>query len=169
MTQSLHDFRARGASKPRPPVLPVSGTRPPVVRFKDANETVNNSNTLQNDNDLVIPVGVNQVWWIEFHLVYNSGATPDIQFAVTVPSGSTLGLRGIGGNAAGTLVENHTVTSGGGLAFQGDGANRLLTLECWISVSTTPGYAQLQWAQNTANVSDTTVLAGSHLLAWQIR
>lgn len=143
--------------------------RETITRYKSADETVNNSSTLQDDADLVFPIGPGQLRSVRYVILYTSGATPDIKFAVTIPSGATLYLRGIGGNAAGTLAEAHSIVSGTAISFQGTGANRLLTLEAVVKAGTVGGLVQLQWAQDTANASDTTVLAGSHLLATLVR
>ena len=140
-----------------------------IVRYKPTTQTVNNSSTLVYDTALGFPIGPGQIWRIDYSILYNSGTTPDWKAALTVPTGASVYLRGIGGDAAGTLAEAHSIVSGTAISFQGTGANRLLTLEAVIIVGVTAGVCQLQWAQNSANASDTKVLEGSHLVAVRIR
>ncbi|MEZ6330645.1 MAG: hypothetical protein R3B12_01370 [Candidatus Saccharimonadales bacterium] len=56
---------------------------------KTTNETVNNSATLQNDDELKFSIGADETWTYRFVLQANSGTTPDFRFAVTAPSGAT--------------------------------------------------------------------------------
>lgn len=74
----------------------------------------------------------------------SDGTATATAFVVTA-SGSALGQLG---NGVGSL--RHTRAKG----FVANGANA--------------GNLQLQWAQNTANPSDTTVRANSALKAWQL-
>jgi hypothetical protein len=140
-----------------------------VVR-KTANETVNNSATLQNDDHLLLAIGASEVWEFQFTLWYDAGVTPDIKFAITVPSGATLRWGNApwvntAGAAYGTGAES---SSGGSRDFAGGTAPRITVIHGMIANSTNAGNLQLQWAQNTANASDTIVYANSTLKAWQL-
>ncbi|GAI49103.1 unnamed protein product, partial [marine sediment metagenome] len=62
------------------------------VKRKPDDEIRNNSDTLVNDEDLVISVGANDVWLIHLiMLVQSAGSTPDIDYLFTVPSGGAIG------------------------------------------------------------------------------
>ena len=51
-----------------------------VVR-KTADETVNNSNALQNDNHLLLALAANEVWQVELTLLLlSTSTTPDFLF-----------------------------------------------------------------------------------------
>lgn len=135
---------------------------------KANDETVNNSDTLQDDDELILPVAANEKWVFEIVIFMTSGTTPDIKFALTVPSGAT---------ADWTLVPHITTASaisdsfrgGAGTAHSSSGqSNRMVVGKGEIEVGATPGNVVLQWAQNTANASDTKVQSGSYIQAWKV-
>src|SRR5687768_10689987 len=55
---------------------------------KSADEIVNNSNTLQDDDALLLAIGASQTMTFAIYVVYDSGATPDFKCTVTGPAGS---------------------------------------------------------------------------------
>ena len=130
---------------------------------KTSDETVNNSNTLQDDDDLVIAVGANEVWYFEALLLCSSNTTADYKFNVTVPSGATLTWVLLGPL---NTDDTPSVSAGAGIAGNQDigGAAVRIMIRGMLRVSSTAGNLQLQWAQNTANASDTKVLTDSWLM-----
>ncbi len=135
-----------------------------VKVYKAADETVNNSATLQNDDALIIPVAANEVWAFKIHIPYRSGTTPDIKFGWSVPSGATMLWDTETGYDGGPYNESQTALGGGA------GASTTSTISFWgtIFVSSTSGNVVLQWAQNTQNASDTKVLKGAHIIAHKL-
>jgi len=134
----------------------------PLTARKTADETVNNSATLQNDNDLAWAVEADTVYDLRLLLGMNSGTTPDFRLAWTYPTGLTMFWSTIAKNASAVvaitdgLIETTTAT------YDGQGARSPIYIDGLVVVGGTPGTLQLQWAQNTANASDTKVLAGSY-------
>lgn len=133
--------------------------------FKAADETVNNSAALQNDNDLVLSVVADTKYLLESQIIYDSGTTPDIKFAWVGPAAATLdwttnalGTGATGVNGALT-VGNSVIGDAGVLAAGGVGAGTAVTAMARgiLQVGATAGTLQLRWAQNTADVSDTIV------------
>lgn len=151
----------------REPTVKVPVFFTPIYRRKPASQTVNNSATLVNDTHLVFPAGRDQHWMVRFVLLVNTGATPDVKFQLSVPSGAIARLLHVGTNAAGTFVEQD-VAAAADLTVNGTGARKLVILEAHIQMGATPGDIRLQWAQNTATVSDTTVMFGSVMVAERI-
>ena len=53
-----------------------------IVRYKASDQTVNGTSgdgsVLQDDDDLVFPIGPGQLRSVTYWLLYNSGATPDL-------------------------------------------------------------------------------------------
>ncbi len=151
---------------------PVWAAGFPVSVVKTSDETVNNSDTLQNDDALLLAVGISQKWAFTLFVIYSTGAIPDFKWQLTVPTnGAVRGVRstaigesstGAGGTsapsiaAASAYVEPHHSTAG-----------ILLVTGIYIG-GDTAGNMTLQWAQNTAEVSNTKVLANSYLLAFQV-
>lgn len=132
---------------------------------KASDETVNNSTTLQDDDELLAALVANET--VHFTLIahISGNITADFHLAFTVPSGATLRWNFITGhaeNTAGALTTRTDVTvSGTANAIQG--GTTTITVVGFVENGATPGNLQLQWAQNTADVSDTKVLAGSVL------
>ena len=129
---------------------------------KAADETVNNSDTLQDDDDLLFPVGASQTWAFTLWLYVTSGTTPDLKVAIIVPASTT------GGAIVVDEIQTLWIGLGGsGGAVAGQGGARAIVIQGMAKI-TTAGNVKLQWAQNTADASDTKILAGSSLIAWRI-
>lgn len=145
-------------------LMAAAGAGATIVRKPD-DQIVNNSTTLVNDEDLVIAVGVNDVWLVHIALrVISVSVDPDIDYLFTVPSG-------------GTMQSMYVWEYNDAIAFKD------LTAEQTLSVTTderyfqtmgiyigggTAGNLQLQWAQHTATVENTTVKTNSLMLCQQI-
>lgn len=148
---------------------PGSPTNPLIV-VKTADEVVYNSTTLQNDDHLFFDVGANEVWFVEWHIRLLSGTTPGWKWAVTAPSGTTcysynwgqIGALTAAGTIAGTAC-------GTAISVDGTEASALFVGFSRIITGSTAGRVQLQWAQNTANASNTIVYANSYLIAHKIK
>jgi hypothetical protein len=131
--------------------------------YKSADETVNNSTVLQNDNHLILPVLANEVWGFTMFLFFESGTTPDLKIGWSVPSGTT--MRYCDDDAAQNVsIESETRT------IPGSGATtvKIVGVNGAIFASSTAGNVVLQWAQATAEVSDTKVLTGSYIIAHRL-
>jgi hypothetical protein len=57
---------------------------------KTANETVNNSSVLQNDDVLLVPVEANVVYLAHLHMLYLSQVAAAFKYGFTFPAGATL-------------------------------------------------------------------------------
>ena len=135
----------------------------PTWSLKTSDETVNNSATLQNDDALFGAVAASATYLLRCHIVQNSGATPGFKLSVSLPSGATWYP---GKFICGSAVANQqfgVMSTAAISGITGAAANSVVDFEAAIVISTTAGSAQLQWAQNTANGSDTIVRAGSWL------
>jgi hypothetical protein len=144
----------------------------PITVVKSLDETVNNSATLQNDDALVIAVNSTAKYEVTGLVAYNSGTTPDIKFAFTAPASATFlwccdaldtGASGVTGT-----VSRQKLAITDSLGVGGTGNDLIAKISGILVVAGTAGNLQLQWAQNTANASNTIVRAGSYLTARQI-
>ena len=150
-----------------------------TVAYKTADETVNNSAALQNDDHLFASVAANSVYVVDGLLAYSASAAADLQVSWSMPSGATFRGNLLGpGTGLGT-----TATSFDGTFWSppltpasfpadsaGVGGNQVtagweLTARLFglLIVSTTAGTFQIRWAQNTATADNTKVLAGSFI------
>lgn len=134
-----------------------------VIARKTSDEGVNNSSTLQDDNDLQWALQASLVYTIDIYVAYNTNSTADIKFGWTVPASSTLRWSFVGVDTALALkASSSSILNGTSVeAFGGDGTERYVQIHGVISTSTTAASLVLRWAQNTANVSDTFVRNGS--------
>jgi len=137
---------------------------PIYAKMKAVDETVNNSSVLQNDDDLLFSVLANEKYAVELHLNISTGATPDWKANWTKPAGATV-THCMAYNNTGTFQDWKTTDLG--IVSSGSGAE---AIHIWaaVIVGGTAGTIQFQWAQDTANASNTIVKAGSYMIAQRI-
>ena len=163
--------------------LPVG---PTVVR-KTADEIVNNSVSLQNDDHLFFSIGANEVWLVEFTLMGQGAWVAGIKFGFAYPTGcfmhwGTIGLlefatnnydygqwitQSTFGNAAG-IKELASETGTMAVGLKSATTVTGIILRAIIINGANAGSVNLQWAQNTATAEDTKLLAGSSLVAFKL-
>lgn len=138
---------------------------------KAASQTVNNSATLVNDGELTLPVDANTTYVINAAFLHSSNSTADIKIGLTYPTGSTCSWGAVRQDVtvstptgAVDLGSGSGVASGNTYTGAGTGATQINLLMGSIIVGSTSGAIQIQFAQNTANASNTIMLAGSYLM-----
>ena len=142
-------------------------TGPHLIVRKSSDESVTSSTVLQNDDALLMAVGVNEVWEVHLHL-YVTGGAGDLQAAWTYPAGGAVAMRSIAPNATATLTF-WNVTAASGTAW-GDYdtstlTTRFITVEGLYIGAGTGGTLTLQWAQAASSGTATIVKANSTLWA----
>lgn len=144
-----------------------------IVR-KTSDETVNNSSTLQDDNDLLYAIAANEVTYFTIQLIYSSSTVADIKTSITVPAGATLRagpVSGIGFTVSETITFFNALTSSGGamgnFGGKGAGTERYVTIVGSVRTGGTSGNVTFQWAQAAAEVSDTKVHTDSYIIVWR--
>jgi hypothetical protein len=154
-----------------------AGGGPTIVR-KTADETVNNSAVLQNDDHLFMPVAANEIWEIFLNLYISYGKAPDFKYTLVVPAGATCPfydhqdiaqdgvsvIEAIKPTAAATAKVILNTSAAGGDAIE----VRFVEVRGVYVGGGNAGNIQLQWAQNTATVQDTKVLANSYIKAFKL-
>jgi hypothetical protein len=139
-----------------------------IKAVKSADQTVNNSATLVNDTELFAAVAASAVYRFELGIRYSTNTTADLKTGWVVPSGALMTFDILGTAAGAGAVGMFAWDSGSSFAFEGSGSTVAFRETGIIKTSTTPGTAQFQWSQNTANASNSKVLANSYLLLTQI-
>ena len=142
-----------------------------LSKVKTANEIVNNSATLQNDDHLFFNVATNSTYIIEVVLFGGSTSiTPQLKVGFTAPTGATM-LGGIfntttANNVFAALYSLDMLIAGGWTNAAWEYAHAYANLYIIRGVLTTIGTAgtlQLQWAQTNATVTDTNVRISSYI------
>jgi len=141
-----------------------------IVR-KTADEIVNNSTTLQNDDHLLLAVGANEVWSFFAYLkVISQTGTPDIKFDWSLPTGGV--IQSLPHDDIAVLAANTPIApigAGTNFTFALPANSERIALVWGLYVGgANAGNVQLQWAQITATAEDTKVLANSFLIAHKI-
>ncbi len=152
-----------------------------ITVFKTANESVNSAGTgatFQSDNEMTFPVAANKTYAFRMAAIYTTVAAADIKFQITGPLSPTViayevraGVPPFTGPAytANALAEAFGTDTTGCTAgtcadlisaFAGKG---FVHLEGILQNGLNAGSVTVQFAQKTANASDTTVYAGSYI------
>lgn len=139
--------------------------------YMTSDQTFTQSNTtMQNVTEMVFAVGANEIWAFTLMIIVDSGATPDLKWQFTVPSGGSLHGTAIQLDPAGANEIKATLAANP-LDIVGTGAG-LPRAVCVcigeITNGSTAGNLQLQGAQNTSDASDSKLIAGSYLVLHQL-
>jgi len=143
---------------------------PPQVARKTANEIVNNSNALQDDDHMGIAVAAGAVYLMDGFWIYGADPAADIKVGFTGPAGATLDWVRGGMDSAATAVTggfNSTAQTLGSApslgAVTGVGTILIATPKGLLVTGGAAGTLQMQWAQNTAQANNATLYAQSWL------
>lgn len=143
---------------------------PATIVLKTSDETINNNNTLQNDDQLLLAVGVNEKWEFLLWLDTTSTANTDFKYAFAIPTASAL-LKVTSGQIAQLTANESNITPLDGTASAASvtsGANKLYLNYYRYIGGANAGNVQLQWAQVTSHADSTTVHANSFILAHKL-
>lgn len=129
-----------------------------VVR-KTADETVNNSSILQNDDHLLFAIAASEVWEFRIFLYMAIKSASDLKCTVTAPVACTIFGMLSNVEVINTVAESILIAADSNYfaVYQGiaiNGANA--------------GNIQFQWAQNAAVAENTIVYANSFIIAHRI-
>ena len=143
-----------------------------VLIRKTANETVNNSDVLQDDDQLLFAIAANETWLFQIYLGVTAGGNSGLKCAITVPSGATLEMGVYGAeNTIGAAVAGNNRTATSGELLYGLYPALVMgsvTIRGSVLNGATAGNVTLQWTQWTAYAENTTVLKGSFLIAHKV-
>jgi hypothetical protein len=138
---------------------------------------VNNSTVLVNDSVLFAPLPTTGRFQFEFTLFYDASTTADFKIAFTWPAAaltrwgvhaaSTTVSGGVGPGVWGTAVASGTAITIGG---SGTGTANVLmaTVKGTTLMGGTAGNLQLQYAQATADPSDSFIRSDSRMMVWRV-
>lgn len=144
--------------------------------IKGSDESVTSSITLQNDDELVLPLLANTDYWLEAFILYGANATADFKLYFTVPSGTVYdllhnGLRtghasadGIDAVSRARFTQASSGGTPGGINATTNADIAICPVEGRVIVGGTSGNITLQWCQAVSNATATVVKAGSCMI-----
>ena len=141
----------------------------PLFAWKASDESVTSSVTLQNDNDLYLPVAANAVYRFDCYLDYEAaaGAATGITWGWTGPSGYTLRYHLLDVTTGSSPTPNVGSTKQGTdtPSAGGTGAAALMgvSMRGTLFTAAASGILQLQWAQASSSATATIVHGQSYL------
>ncbi len=126
---------------------------------KTVDQIVNNSIIVVDDTELFFSARIGSVYGITLAVFLETDANADFRTAWTLPSGaigtiSSAGIQSSGGTNTQNIATEDT--------HSGAGADFLL-FYARVVMGSLAGFIRFRWAQQTADASDTKVLAGSYL------
>lgn len=147
------------------------------VAYKAADESVTSSAVLQDDNDLIVPIGANEVWMVEWTLFTTGNQGADIVVAITAPAGASGWWGSIG--LPPTATDSATATADVRMASEPFGTPHnhgvvsttlpaMLVLKALCINGGTAGNVALQWAQAVSGGTATVVESGSFVRAERV-
>lgn len=131
-----------------------------IVKAPD--ETVNNSAALQDDDDLLFAVAANESWQFEGTFFWTGNGTADLKLTFAGPAGSA-GAWAVEQDPLDATAEADGDELGTTGLLSGTSGRRKVHFWGAIANGANAGSLKLQWAQNTADASDTTIHAGSYI------
>jgi hypothetical protein len=143
-----------------------------VFALKAVDESITNSTTYQDDNELFVPVTGGTTYVVEGYIAYNTASAAGINLRLTGPTGTgiwtftSLSVSG-GTSDTGTLRMSVSVNGVGSARLGGATSDLGATLRGTF-LPTASGNLQFQWAQNAASATPTVVRANSWLSVQKI-
>lgn len=139
-----------------------------IFADKTSDENVTSSTTLQDDDQLFLPVAANARYILDAFVIYTGAGDPagGLKMGWTGPSGSTMKWTNFGTsqNVAPVLV-NYNVVVENLAGGRGVGTNGGTEMSCQprgrLSTGGSSGTLRFQFAQGTSNATGTVVKAGS--------
>jgi len=130
---------------------------------KSVDQTKQSDTTLADDDELVVAVNANKAYSGLFMLFMESGATPDIKFAWSVPSSATMISQGGNFSHLSTATADMATT----LTKGTNGSQQCVCYIFRLLLAGTAGNVAFQWAQNVSTATDTTVGRGTFIVLWE--
>ncbi len=143
------------------PVFSSSYVGKSIAIYKDSDETVSTSTTVQSDDEFLFAIGANETWEGVWFPTVISPAAAGLKVAATLPSGAT-GRKRIAWGNTGSADSDITATTGATFQWLIQTYGRI-TFK--VVNGSTAGNVQFQWAQNVSDGGSTIMRAGSYLIA----
>ena len=147
----------------------VSSESQPTVIYKTADQTVNNSDVLQDDTALILALTPG-VYYFAFDIWFSTDSTADFKYtqAYTSTQVARYFINEFIVPTGVSMTRTEVLTTFGAQTVNGSaGTHGYVRTHGVLEVSGS-GNLKLQWAQGTQNASDTKVLKGSRLSVYKV-
>lgn len=143
--------------------------RNPYVK-KSAIQTINNVASLTPDTQLTLPITrINTTFTFQLWMIINSGTVPDFKFGWLVPSGATMSWSAMEGSTSIVAAAMQgPFTEASVVPINGTGSDQVIKADGQLTIAGNVGSFALQWSQNTATASNTSVKSGSFVQLWPV-
>ncbi len=131
---------------------------------KSVDETRVSTEILADDSELKFKARSNKTYFIKLFLFVNSGVSPDFKYSLSIPSGSAIRNQSTWDPATFMSTADWTAVD----IFASDGLDQMLAIIGKFENGVTAGQVAIQWAQNSSNVANTTILKGSFMEVWEL-
>jgi len=135
---------------------------------KAAAETIDNSDTLQDDNDFTFSIGASEVWLVEMGLLVTGTTVADFKATWSLPSGASMLMFMV---LQDTSVQSEAEGTTPGTAFAIGLATSnaaMVHVMATLRNAGTVGPATFQWAQNTQEATNLTLGIDSLMTAHRV-
>ena len=143
----------------------------PLAVVKPADTSRNTTITVTNDPDLQFTAASGASYWLHGTIEYKGGTSgsSDIKFQINAPTGATgfVNITYITTSIVGS-TDNVQVNVNHSAGTNTTANVEPLTFSGVITTAGTSGIVAFAWAQNTSNGTNTTVIAGSAMIAQRI-
>lgn len=137
--------------------------------IKVSNESISNDTTFQDDNDFSFSVAANATYYVYAFISAtskNSGTLGGLKMQFTAPAGATVTSYGgsVGRTQAATTITTTYSTNGKNLGFYNSAMPFFVFITAKVVTGATAGNLVFQWTQEVADVTATTLYAGSYMM-----
>jgi hypothetical protein len=144
----------------------VGAYLPGTPKVKTADEIVNNSAVLQNDDDLFFAVAANGIWVVILCLKAKSPTLTTLKIAFTIPAAASM-IDTCLPPQYHAFIAGNDATVAAALSAMAATSKYIYLAYLYIG-GANAGTIQLQWAQNAATAENTTLEKGSNMLCTQL-
>jgi len=143
-----------------------------MLIHKNGSESVVNSTTLQDDDELFFEMIRDERRVFKLSLFFDGPSSGDLKFSFAVPSGSDIHFctrHSLKINTTGSVVAQDVITTAGNtitVGTNGAGVFRHVDIVGWVRTNGTSGNVIFRWAQATANASPTRIMQSSEMRVW---
>lgn len=146
----------------------VAGLSAPLIGSPNNTFTKNNDTTLANITGLTINLAASSRYMFIASLDYTSSSVADLKFDFGPPA-SAVGLFFMNFlTTAGAVSASFFTTGATPISIGGNGGGVMIAAMQGMITTTTADVIQFRAAQNTAEVSNTTIATDSYIFAWKL-